>query len=105
MSHIVIYFIVCFIVSVICGSDEQCENNKENGEHFCDLLRKLIHVRYNRTMLCLLKRLVKDKNQCRKHGNTTEYAKNYAFSHNDTEVKTKREAHEAKSGKAGNCRN
>ena len=63
LSHIVIYFIVCFVVSVVSRSYENCKYDEKHRKNLNNTLREFPHMWDNRAMLRFLKRFVKYKDQ------------------------------------------
>ena len=62
-AEIVIHFVVRFVVSVIGGGDQYGKYDKENRKNLYDTFCKLAHIRDQRAMLCLLKRLIQNEDQ------------------------------------------
>ena len=63
LSHIVIHFIVCFVISVVGRGYENCKYDKKHREHLNNTLREFPHMWDNRAMPRFLKRFVKYKDQ------------------------------------------
>ena len=63
LSHIVIHFIVCFVISVVGRGYENCKYDKKHREHLNYTIREFPHMWDNRTVFRFLKRFVKYKDQ------------------------------------------
>ena len=62
LSHVVVHFIIRFIVAIQCRRDEQCENHEEYREYFGDPTREFVHTRNEGFVLRFLQWLVQQQN-------------------------------------------
>ena len=102
LPHIVVHLVVGLVITVKRGGDEKQEYRKEDGEATGQEIRNALHVRDNRTVAGMLQRFVEYQNQRRQDGYATDDAEHNALCHDDSEVTSECEAHEAERDKARN---
>ena len=79
------------------------ENNSGASVTLCDLGASVVSIKVPDKNV--FQRAVKDADDAGQQDDRAQYAEDNALAHHDAEVTAEREAHEAKSGKAGNRRN
>ena len=102
LSHVVIDLVAGLFIAIEGGSDEQGEDHQKHGEDLYQLLGEAPHIGDDGAVLRLLQGLIQHKDHRRQHGDAAQHAQQHALGHDDAQIPTQREAHEAQGDEAGN---
>ena len=96
-GDIVIDFVAGLLISVERRYQKDRKQDKEHREDFDDPFGKSTSTRDERSVSAFLKRLIEYQDQGRKYGHASDHTDDNAFCHDQTEVTSHGETHEAKS--------
>ena len=102
LPHVVVDLIVGLLVAVKRRSNQEQEEDEKDREGLGQELCHALHVRDNRAMARMLKRFVEYQNQRGQDRHAADDAEDDTLCHDDSEVTSQREAHEAERDEACN---
>ena len=100
LCYVVIDFFVRFSITIVSRCDKDRKDYQEYREDLDQLFRKRLRIRNKRSVSCLLKGLIENKDQGRQQSYAAYNSEDNTLSHYNTQVSSQCESHEAQCYKA-----